>query len=91
MLRRTDEIWAKIQSVAADEKVTSSQLMGLLLTRLSDQASKNYGNSLWEKSPPGKNNDKLPVDTALVVYTDCNLRRNTYTTQKRVLAAEQGI
>ena len=88
LLRRTDEIWAKIQDVAAEEKVTSTQLMGLLLTRCSDQEAKKFGDSLWSKSLPlCRNNEKLPVDTALVVYTDCNLGRNTYTTQKRLLAA----
>ena len=42
---------------------------------------------MWDKSFPSSKSKKIPVDTALVIYTDCNLGRNTYTTQKRVLAA----
>ena len=84
LLRRTDDIWEKIQAVAAEENVTSSQLMGLLLTRCPDQESRDFGNNLWSKSTHDTS-EKLPVDTALVLYTDCNLGRNTYTTQKNVL------
>lgn len=84
LLRRTDDIWAKIQKVAEEENVTTSQLMGLLLTRCPGQESKDFGNSLWNKST-NKRNEKLPVDKALVIYTDCNLGRISYTTQKNIL------
>ena len=66
--------------------MTSSQLLGLLLTRLPDQGSRDFGNSLWNKTAR-ETNEKLSVDTALVMYTDCDLGRNTYTTQKNVLKA----
>ena len=84
LLRRTEDIWAKIQAVAAEENVTDSQLMGLLLTRCPDQKSRDFGNSLWNKSPQSSSK-KIPVDTALVLYTDCNLGRSSYTTEKNVL------
>ena len=87
VLRRTDKILGKIQAVATEENATTSQLLGILLTRCSDQESRDIGHSLWDKSSPPSKKQNISVDTSLVIYTDCNLGRNKYTTQKRVLAA----
>ena len=67
LLRRTNEIWADIQAVAAKESVTSSQLLGLLLTRLPDQGSRDFGNSLWNKSAR-ETNEKLSVGGHSIGY-----------------------
>ena len=93
LLRRTDQIWEQIQTVAQEENTTASELLGLLLTRCADKSIRNVGNSLWHTSQPPSSpthphSNKINTNTALVIYTDCNLGRQSWTTQKRVLAAD---
>ena len=69
---------------ASNSDIEPSQLLGLLLTRCKEKSVREIGQSLWKKM---KEDKKLPVETALVIYNDSNLGRSTYTNQKRVLAA----
>ena len=81
---RTNEMWEQVQLLAEEENVTESRILGLLLTRCSEKESRDIGKDLWE-SKSIDDRKKLPIDTALAIYTDCRLGRETYTSLKRVL------
>ena len=61
-------------------------ILGLLLTRCSDLKSRDIGKDLWQHETADTKN-KLAIDTALAVYTDCHLGRDMYTSLKRILEA----
>ena len=86
VLRRTDPIMAEISKVAAEESVEVYRLLGLLLTRCKDKQISDIGEMLWKKGSQDTTT-KLPIETALVMYTDCGLGRETYTNQKKLFAS----
>ena len=75
--RRTEEIWNEVKSVAAEENIDVSKVLGLLLTRCDDSNIKAIERKIL--------NFEVPVITALTTYCDCNLGMDTYTKQRRLL------
>ena len=82
---RTDDLWKEVQKLARDEEIAESRVLGLLLTRCTDKKGiRDIGKELWA-SDKSITDPKLSVATALAVYTDCQLGKQTYTNLKRVL------
>ena len=71
---RTQNIWNCMLEDASNSDREPSQLWGLLLTRCKEKSVREIGQSLWKKT---KEDKKLPVETALVIYNDSNLGRST--------------
>ena len=77
VLRRTDKIWEAVTTVAAEENILVHQLLGLLLTRGGEQKITDTGEILW-KNEQFENCTKIPLNTALTIYADSALGRETY-------------
>ena len=86
VLRRTDKIWEAVTTVAAEENILVHQLLGLLLTRCGEQKIIDTGDMLW-KNEQFENCTKIPLNTALTIYADSALGRETYTNQRKLLTA----
>ena len=86
VLHRTDKIWEAITTVAAEENILVHQLLGLLLTHCGEQKITDTGKILW-KNEQFENCTKIPLNTALTIYADSALGRETYTNQRKLLAA----
>ena len=85
--RRTEELWKLIQSGAAEEDISVEQLLGFLLTRTQSHSCKHIGNKLLlNSSIDDVITSHVPTITALTIYCDCNLGRQTYTKLKRILS-----
>ena len=82
ILRRTEQIWKYINVVASKEYIKVSQLLGVLLTRCEAKDIQTLGSDLWEDNTKEQ---QLSVDITLAMYTDCNLGRESYTKQKKLL------
>ena len=85
ILRRTDEQFKSLEKFASDEGIELARVLGLFLTRCKTKSMQDIGNQIWLdgiKETP----NQLPVQTSLTIYHDCNLGRQTYTQQRRIMS-----
>ena len=85
-LERTKDIWSRLKLKAEEEEIEIVRLLGFLLTRCSSERETQIGKNIFEKKDVNLNST-IPVITALTIYSDCQLGRETYTKQRRLLAA----
>ena len=85
--RRTDEIWTSVVSQAEKEGVDPAVILGLLLTRYKDLPLKAVGRRIVNGEAVNAEVKEIPLITALTIYCDCNLGKETYTKQKRLLSS----
>ena len=82
-LRRTQSIFDSLNEMAKDEDISVENLLGFLLSRCDYRNYFQLGNKIFhdEDIPVGE----IPLLTALTIYCDCKLGRQTYTHQRRLL------
>lgn len=83
--RRTELIWSEVNAVAEEENVDPSVVLGLLLTRCNDHKLKALGRKIIDGESVDPEVKEIPLITALTIYCDCNLGKDTYTKQRRLL------
>ena len=72
-----------LNELAKSEKVDVSKILGLLLVRCDDFKLEEIGRQIVE-GEFNKRLSEIPVLTALKIYSDCNLGKETYTKQRRI-------
>ena len=83
--RRMEPIFNEIKQYANEENVEITRVLGLLLTLCGSKAVSDIGERLWNDKL--SDDTKVPVVTSLAIYNDCNLGRQTYTKQRKILSA----
>lgn len=86
-LERTKDIWSRLKIKAEEEEIEITCLLGFLLTRCTSEKESQIGKHIFEKKDVDRKDTIIPTITALTIYSDCNLGRETYTKQRRLLAA----
>ena len=85
-IRRTDKIWNEVKKFADEGNIDVSKVLGMLLTRCEGVNLKNIGRKIVDgKSETEKK--EIPIVTALVIYCDCNLGRETCRRQRLLKTA----
>ena len=82
-IRRTEDIWNEVKKFSEKENIHASKVLGLLLTRCEDVNMKKIGRKIMDGEDEAEK--EIPVVTALTIYCDCNLGRETCTKQRRLL------
>ena len=84
-IKRTDKIWSSVVSLAKEENANPSFIIGLLLTRCKAPSLKAVGRKIVNSENINAGVQEIPAITALTIYCDCNLGKETYTKQRRLL------
>lgn len=84
-IKRTDTIWSNVVALAQEENVEPSYIIGLLLTRCKAPSLKSVGRKIINGENVNPSVQEIPLITALTIFCDCNLGKDTYTKQRRLL------
>ena len=71
--RRTQKIWMMIEEFATKENISAKETLEFLQTRIGGSAEQS--------------NNEVSIEAALTLYLDCNLGRQTYNKQRKLLSA----
>ena len=83
--RITNAIFDTICEYARNVEV--AHLLGLLLMRCEDAEIRAIGRNLWENRVNMQTGKSIiPIETALAVYTDCSLGRQTCSNQRKIFS-----
>ena len=82
-MRRTQDIFERVQKVAEEEELSVESLLGFLLSRCEYRNFFKLGTKIFNGEEI--QSEEIPLITALTIYCDCKLGRQTYTHQKRLL------
>ena len=86
--RRTDDVFAAVQNLATAENVSVARVLGFLLTRSPESEKiRQVGEMIWNEGSPNNlsNSNTVPEESALLLYNECKLGRQTYTKMRKLL------
>ena len=84
-LRRTEDIWKAVEDNALKEDIAVSDLLLFLLSRCPETSLKTKAKS-WFENGFQNTEEKMPINTVMAIYHDCDLGRRKYNNQKKMLS-----